>query len=192
MTISHVVPLACAFALLSGAAPLTSQDQSLRVAVGTAVPVGGAGERRDAGPAAMLSVDFAPSVRGPLQGNLRLDVEWSLLTAPPSPAGETRPLHGDLRAYGASLNAVVKVPTNSIEPYLLAGIGAYRLQRAGATRNVYGTTPAVQLGVGLDGNRWRRINPFVEARALMHVTDYGSDEFSPTVYWPVLLGVRLR
>ena len=181
--------LLAALTVLTGAAPLHSQDLSFRAGVGTAIPVGGAGQRRDAGPAVMLSVETRLS---PFW-SLRLDGEWSLLNGPPAPAGqEYYSNYTDLRTAGLSLNAVLSLSEGALAPYLLAGIGAYSLQREGDDLSPYGTTGALQAGFGIDAAVWERFSPFAEARAQVHITDYGSDEFSPTVYWPVLIGVRIR
>lgn len=124
---------------------------------------------------------------------LRLDGEWSLLNARPAPAGqEAYSQYADVRTYGLSLNGILRFSEDELAPYLLVGIGAYRLQAIDQRPSPYGTTGALQAGFGIDGNLWERVNPFVEARAMVHVTDYASDEFSPTVYWPVLIGLRLR
>lgn len=125
--------------------------------------------------------------------SLRLDGEWSRLNGPPAPAGQEHfSEYLDLRTVGLSLNGSLRLSESEFAPYLLAGLGAYRLQRVGGPPNPYGTTGAVQVGFGMNANLWERVSPFVEARALVHVTDYGSDEWSPTVTWPVLLGVRIR
>lgn len=101
-------------------------------------------------------------------------------------------MYHDLRTYGASLNAILAPSEGELAPYLLVGVGVYRLQAVGQRPSPYGTTGALQAGFGIDAEIGKRINPFVEARAQIHVTDYGSDEWSPTVYWPVLIGVRTR
>ena len=189
MRISRVTLLLAACAALAGAAPLHAQDLSFRAGAGAAIPVGGAGERRDAGPSAMLSIESRLSR---LWG-LRLDGEWSLLNGPPVPAvEEDYSSRRDLRTIGASLNGIFWFSDSQIAPYWLIGIGAYRLQRVDAPASPYGTTGAFQAGLGIDGKLWDRVDPFVEARAMLHVTDYGSDEFSPTVYWPIVIGVRIR
>ncbi len=137
----------------------------------------------------MTSIESRPS----RLWSLRLDGEWSLLNGPPAPAGQEHlSNYHDLRTFGASLNGILRFSEAEIAPYLLAGIGAYRLQQVGAPPGPYGTTGALQTGIGIDSNIWERVNPFVEARALVHVTDYGSDEFSPTVYWPVVIGLRIQ
>lgn len=181
--------LLATFTALTGVAPLQAQDLSLRAAAGAAVPVGRTGEERDTGPAAMLSVE----IRLSRLWRLRLDGEWSQLTGTPAPAGQEQfSNYQDLRAIGASLNYVLKFSEDQLAPYLLAGVGAYRLQRVDAPASPYGTTGALQAGIGIDGNFWGWVEPFAEARAMVHATDYGSDEFSATVYWPILVGLRIR
>jgi len=144
---------------------------------------------RDAGPATLLSVEIPLSSRL----SVRMDGEWSLLRGPTAPAGqESMSDFQDLRTLGISLNGVMRLSDGRVAPYLLVGAGAYRLQRLDAPASPYGTTGAVQAGSGLDSNRWSRVNPFVEARAQVHATDYGAGDFSATVYWPVVIGLRLQ
>lgn len=177
------------FAVLAGTGPLGAQDLSFRVAAGIAVPAGGAGERRDTGPSAMMSVEIP---LGRLSG-LRLDGEWSRLTGKPAPAGQEHfSDYQHLRSIGVSLNAIGRFSEGRFAPYMVAGLGAYRLQRLDAPASPYGTTGALQAGLGVDGPLWQRVAPFLETRAMLHVTDYGSDEFSPTVYLPILVGLRVR
>lgn len=180
---SRIAILLGGLALATGALPLSAQRLTFRAAAGAAVPVGDAGERRDAGPAASLSLESRLSGRW----SLRLDGDWALLDAPS--ASE----HADLRTYGVALNVVGRLFPSGPTPYLLAGVGAYRLQAVGQAPNPYGITGAAQAGLGVEGGRiWRRINPFAEVRATVHATDYAAREFSPTVYWPVLVGVQIR
>lgn len=157
--------------------------------MGAAFPVGGAGERRDAGPAALVSVESRQSK----YWSIRVDAEWSLLNARPAPAGQEGHFqYADLRTYGASLNGILRFPEDAITVYLLGGIGAYSLQAVDQRRSPYGMTGALQAGFGIEGNFWKRVNPFIEARALSHITDYGSDEYSSTTYWPATVGLRIR
>jgi len=187
MSIFRAILIAGALTGVVGSASLEAQDLSVRAAAGAAIPVGGAGERRSAGPAAMLSVESRLSNLW----SLRVAGEWSLLRGPTAPAGQEHfSEHQDLRTLGVSLNGIVRLSDDRVAPYVIAGAGAYRLQRVDAPASPYGITGAVQAGFGWDGNLWDRVTPFVEARAQVHVTDYGTDEFLPTVYWPVVIGVR--
>jgi hypothetical protein len=173
-----------ALALLAGAAPLGAQGTYFRAGTGLALPVGEAGERYRAGPLA------AVSIQTPLGGrwSVRFEAEWSRMDGR-SDGTATPP---DLRTVGGSMNAVRHLSRPPAAPYLLAGIGGYRLQRVGDHPNGYGTTPMVQLGIGVDGTVLRHINPFAEVRAQVHLTDYAADELSPSVFRPITLGVRIR
>ncbi|MDP9347936.1 MAG: hypothetical protein M3P24_02125 [Gemmatimonadota bacterium] len=90
------------------------------------------------------------------------------------------------------MNGILRSSEDDLAPYLLLGVGAYRLQAVGQSPSPYGTTGALQAGFGIDGRVRERLNAFVEARAQIHVTDYGSNEWSPTVYWPVLIGLQIQ
>ncbi len=172
-----------ALALLAGAAPLDAQGTFFRLGTGLAQPVAEAGERYRAGPVA------AASIQTPLGGrwSVRFDAEWSRMDGR-SFGTVTAP---DLRTVGGSMNAVRHLSRARAAPYLLAGIGGYRLQRVGDHTNGYGTTPMVQLGIGVDGTVLRYINPYAEVRAQVHLTDYAADELSPSVFRPITLGVRI-
>lgn len=169
---------------------LFAQDLSYRVAAGAAMPSGTAGESRNLGPATTLSVALALSP----YFSVRFDTEFSLLDGLPVPPGQPSNFdYGDMRTFGASLNGIVRLFEDRYSTYVLGGIGAYRLQHLGGRPNPYGTTVAVQFGIGVDTNLWDRFNPFIEARAQAHVTDYGAEEFSTfTTIWPVMVGVRIR
>jgi hypothetical protein len=172
-----------------GAAPLRAERLSLRVAGGAVFPNAEAAQRRDAGPAAMLSAEYRLSHLW----SLRADGEWSLLRGPPAPAGQEGSwAHHDLRTHGVSLNAVMRFTDGPLVPYVLTGIGAYRLQFVGGSPSPYGTTGALQVGLGADANFGGRINPFIEARAQVHLTDYGSTDYGITRVTPVMAGVRIR
>jgi hypothetical protein len=189
MSIFRVGLIVSAMALVVGPASLEAQAPSVRAAAGAAIPVGGAGERRDGGPAAVLSVETTLSSRW----SLRVVGEWSLLRGPTAPAGQEHfSTHHDLRTLGVSLNGMMRLSDERLAPYLLVGAGAYRLQGIGDRASPYGTTGAVQAGFGLDSNYWSRVNPFMEARAQVHATDYGASDASATVYWPVVIGLRLQ
>ena len=189
MILRPLVLLGALGALLA-ATPAHAQEIILKVAGGAAVPVGGAAEQRGTGPATMGTVEF----RLGSHWGVRIDAEWASLDAPAAQETERgRFAHADVRVYGGSLNGVLRFPEGGgLAPYLLIGIGAYRLQAVDAHPSPYGTTGALQAGFGIDAAAWKRLNPFAEARAMVHVTDYASAEYTPTVYWPILVGVRVR
>jgi hypothetical protein len=189
--------LVLVLALVAVDARLVAQSLTARAAAGVAVPVGtagGAGERYRPGPAAEIAVETPLSVGASGRGSLRVGATWVRLPgrviAGPSGAGAR---YADLGMLGGSLDLVVARTGGAAEPYLVAGLGAYRLQKRGERRNPYGTTAALQAGVGVDLRPRSRIGPFVEARLVLHVTDYASAaEFVPTVHAPVRVGVRIR
>lgn len=170
--------------------PLSAQATSVRAGAGRVVPVGDAKKVRDPGPAAAIALELGLSRRW----SVRLDGEWSLLNGPAAPPGqELYSQYSDLRTLGGALSAVMRFSEGAFSPYLLAGIGAYRLQRVKAPRSVYGTTPALQAGVGIDVNLSRSIGAFAEARGQAHITDYGAGkDFGSTNYWLLIAGFRLR
>lgn len=179
-----------ALTVLLAVKPLSAQALSVRAGAGSAIPVGGAKKVRDAGPAAAIAVELGLSRRW----RVRLDGEWSLLNGPAAPPGqEIYSRYSDLRTQGGSLNAVMRFSDGAFSPYLLAGIGAYRLQRVRAPKSPYGTTPALQAGVGVDVNLSRSIGAFAEARGQVHTTDYGAArEFGWTTFWPLIAGIRIQ
>jgi hypothetical protein len=187
MTIRSIALFLATSALLVGAVPSHAQSVAFRAGVGAAVPVGETADRRSAGPAAVVSVESRLDSRW----GVRVDGEWSVLRAA-TPAGPEHGSRGGIRTVGVSLNGTLKLPAGDYAPYLLAGIGAYRLQDRNQRRSPYGTTGAVQAGLGIEGPAWGRISPWGEARALVHATDYGSADWSPTVYLPLALGLRVR
>lgn len=178
--------LLAALLLAAGAPSLGAQRVTSGGGMGVALPVGDAAERRTSGPAATVTFELYLSRRW----SLRLDGDWSLLQGRPAPAGQEVQPAADLQAYGVALNAVARVFDAATTPYLLAGAGVYRLQ-AGDARNPYGPTAALQAGVGVETRVSPRIQPFAEARITVHATDYASREFAPTIYWPLLFGLRI-
>jgi hypothetical protein len=187
MTMLRAAVLTAALSLPLLAPPLGAQDSAVRLGAGVALPVGGVAELRGAGPAAALSLESRVAGRW----SVRLGAEWAVLAA-----GPTTPEAGagvrELRTVGISAAAVRRFGGGAVAPYLLLGAGGYRLQEVGGSRTPYGTTGALQAGIGVDVARFARLAPFAEARALVHATDYGSREWSPTVYLPVQVGVRVH
>lgn len=188
MIIFRATLLLAALTTVVGLAPLHSQDLSIRAGVGAAMPVGGADVRRDAGPAVMLSVEYWLD----RVWSIRFDGERSSLNARSAPAEqEAFSQYQDLRTQGVSVNGIARYSDAELAPYLLVGIGAYQLQVDNDRPNPYGTTGAVQAGIGVERNVWSLLNLFAEARAQAHLTDYGSGDSSATVYWPLLIGLRI-
>lgn len=181
--------LATAAALALAAAPLRAQELSYRAGGGVAFPTG---DRRDAGLTAMASVErpVSPS------WSLRLDLEWSRFNGQTaSPGGEHFANYQDMRIVGAALNGILNLSVDDadIAPYLVGGLGGYWFQRADAPRNPSPLSGALQIGIGIDSHFWSRVNPFMEARSTMHLTEYGGADYTFVTYrFPVVVGIRIH
>jgi hypothetical protein len=177
--------LVVAWALLGGALPAGAQGfgGAVRVAAGTALPGGGVSERQAAGPTALLSLELFGN-RGRVRGGVRIDAEWTRF--------DGRREQRDLEVRGASLTALIGANGRLVVPYALVGLGLYRLQRVGDEPNVYGTTGAGQLGLGVEIAAWDRFRPFVEGKLHLHLTDYGAGDFEWVYYRPLFVGLRVR
>lgn len=126
--LSHV---AAAFLLTVGSIPASAQ---LRPMVDVAVELAG-GKGRAAGAAAQVAFEFLPTTRLPI--GVRADVshhQWrdGFLNS-----------HVTSRGTAATLDLVYRLPTTSIRPYVLAGVGGYAVQGLGLR-------PGWNLGGGLE------------------------------------------
>jgi hypothetical protein len=167
--------------LIAQAGPVRAQDGAITAGLGLSIPRGTAGERYGFGPAGRLSVEVQRGSRLAF----RLDAEWSRM-----PGGILEFYPEDLLTYGGSLNALWRFRGSRYVPYLLLGAGGYRLQRMGDDPSVYGTTPALQAGVGLEAWYRATMAVVVEMRTVAHLTDYAAEEFTPSIFWPVMAGLR--
>lgn len=160
---------------------LSAQMLDVRLGGGAARPVAGSDDLFASGPAAQLSLGAQLSrVFG-----LRLDAEWGRLAG-----GHVASEPDDVHVYGASLNVVLRVPDLVVTPYALVGIGAFRIH-PGGDEPYYGTTGAVQAGLGVELHVWDRVRPFAEIRQTLHLTDVAAPEFRATVVRPAVVGVSV-
>ena len=173
-----------ALALLCVSAPVAAQDLAIRLGGGLAAPIYTTSNDYVTGPAAMAALEAFLTPRW----GLRLDVEWSRINE-----RDDLGSGGQVQTWGASLNGVYRFPGQLARPYLLAGVGAYQLERTVFEADPYdfGITSAVQLGAGIDLDLWPGVEPFAEARAALHMTDYPHPDVGPAYIWPVVVGVRL-
>ena len=184
MQIRPVRSILTVLALLCVSAPVAAQDLAIRLGGGLAAPVYITSNDYVSGPAAMVALE---AFLTPTWG-LRLDFDWSRINERDTGVSGTQ-----VQTWGASLDGVYRFPGESVQPYLLAGVGGYQLERTAfeAERYSHGITPAVQAGGGVDLDLWPGLQPFAEARATLHLTDYPHIDDGPTFIWPVVVGVRL-
>jgi hypothetical protein len=145
---------------------------------GRAVPLGDQVHVRTSG----WSIAFGAGTLSDSAWGVRADAEYFRL----GPGEFQRAMRG----VGLSASAALFFGNETIRPYMLAGLGGYRLQIDGAHDNPYGTTVAVSLGVGLDLRLHRRLGAFAETRYVLHATDYGLGGAGTTSHGPVHVGVR--
>jgi len=86
------------------------------------------------------------------------------------------------------LSGLRAIGTGPTRPYVLFGAGGYHMQIEGVSRNPYGTIGAVFAGAGIEHSHggWRL---FGESRGKLTLSDYGSQEFSPGLQFPTVVGV---
>jgi hypothetical protein len=145
----------------------------------------------------MLSLEVVHGTQGVVRAGMRFDGVWSRLNGrAPSADPRAGPGSDDIDIYGVSLNGTVGLTGWHVEPYLLAGVGLYVFQSLNPARRERMVAPGVQAGIGLELRLWKWINPFFEARSLINFTaGYfigPAVAIEPTVYWPWMIGLRLR
>jgi hypothetical protein len=179
-------------ALLVGAivpTPAAAQEVEVEAIGGLQVPVGAMARYRTAGPrfggAVRYHLDGSPwSIRAELTTGRLMEVAEEREGYPPF-----RP--GDLASHGLALTGIRRIGAGAVQPYLLTGIGAYRMRIEGSDPNPYGTIGSLLAGGGLEQEvgPWRI---FAETRAKVTLSDYGSREFSPGIQLPTTVGIGRR
>lgn len=180
--------LAISAAVLLSSAAGAADDNPFRAAAGggVTVPILGAATRRGPGPAVLVGLSH--------RVGLKAELSWELLDGPQITDERDRNYTnlGDLSVLGVSLGLNAQAATAGFAPYLGCAIGAYWMQRIGGTRSPYGITWGVHATAGIDWKLEGPIHPFVELRGIFHLTDYGSQEWNPTIYFPVVAGARFQ
>jgi hypothetical protein len=162
--------------LTSGPAPLTSGPISLRAAGGVTFPAGLTS--KVFGPVALVAVEASLVTAI----SLRVDGEvWWVGTQ--EPAGR------HTCVAGASVNGILHLWDHIVSPYLVAGAGYYRVRSSRGGPEGY--TPTLQVGLGLDADLARRVNPFLEVRVTHQLSDPTHPDGPSSVYWPVVVGARV-
>lgn len=162
---------------LLNSADASAQTTTLSAGLGVALPAGAQADRRDAGMSASVGIGHAISEHW----DVRADAEYMRLAS--SGLNET------MQGIGITASAVLYFTRTGLQTYLLAGAGGYRLDISGR-RNVYGTTAAVHAGLGFQHRVRGAMSLYAEGRYVVHMTDYGSGEFSLTLHAPLNVGVN--
>ena len=172
---------------LSSAAP-AAVAQSLQpgIDLGAAAPTGGAGEHRSVGAHVALSLGWG--TRDPGLG-VRGEVAWTRIEGEPAPAGDPSWRWGDLTARSARATLVYTLSGERARGYGLLGVGAYDLEVAGRS-DPDGIVPGLNFGFGVSAPLGR-VRLAAELQGVLVISDYGSNEFEPPIYWPLTIGIRL-
>jgi hypothetical protein len=167
---------------------LRAQSLESSVALGVAVPNGGLGKNRTAGPVLRGAVTFGDRQRRHVRLRLALESAW-LLERGARPSTPTSN-NGTFRSLSALASIVVGARgTPAIAPYFLAGLGVERLAVVNVT-NPYGATLGFRAGVGM---QWRvgSHTMFAEITPHLAATDFGTGtDFGTASYVPIVLGIR--
>jgi hypothetical protein len=166
--------------------PAAAQEMEVSALGGVQVPLGGMAQYRTPGPRVGVAIGYhlagSPwSFRAELTSGRLMEVAEDREGYPPF-----RP--GDLASHGVALAAIRRMGEGTVQPYLLTGVGGYRMQIEESGPNPYGTIGALFAGGGLQREMgpWRL---FAETRAKITLSDYGSREFSPGIQLPTTVGI---
>jgi hypothetical protein len=161
----------------------SARGQSAIASVGIAIPTGGLGARRGAGPIARFGGEWRPPVSAV---NFRLEAELASMLG--SPGGSNGSSTGDLKSF-AGLATVVVGSSGQRRGYATLSIAAQSLSVRGAN-NPYGTTPGLRAGFGFRmpaGKRWL----VIEAARHLNVTDFATGrDFEAGTFNLITAGLR--
>jgi opacity protein-like surface antigen len=99
---------------------------------------------------------------------------------------------GSTQILGALGNVTVELPTGRVRPYVLAGLGTFRIKSQAETTTESGSSSSTEFGVdGGAGLRLRLLGleAYVEGRVANVYTDRGFAEAKSVKYVPVTFGV---
>lgn len=159
--------------------------------LGRAVPRGGLAEYQSTGPLFAGSVGYSFERITPFTPMLRADVTWLRFQGDEELQARGLVGYGNLRSVGGSLNLMLALPhLDPLRPYALYGIGRYTMQIEDLERNRNGPAWGATFGVGAE-LRVGRVYIMAEAPVRLMLTDYGSREVEPAVYYPLSVGLRV-
>ena len=167
---------------------VSAQSVEPSLALGVAVPTGGLGAQRSAGPLLRAAVTLGNRERRHVRFRLELEGAW--LVGDERRAVSRSWSAGMFRAVSGLATMVVGARgTPTVAPYLIIGMGLQRLSVVGVT-NPYGMTFGVRGGAGL---QWRvgSRTMFAEVSSHAAATDFGTtSDFSLATYVPITIGIR--
>jgi hypothetical protein len=188
-----IVPMLRTVCVIVSAATLavtrvSAQSVEPSLALGVALPTGGLGAQRTAGPLLRAAVTLGDRQRRHVR--LRFELEGAWLVGDERRASSGSWSAGTLRAVSGLATMVVGARGSpAVAPYLLVGMGLQRLAVAGVS-NPYGMTFGIRGGAGL---QWR-VGPrtmFAEVSSHAAATDFGTtSDFSVATYVPITIGIR--
>ena len=167
---------------------VSAQSVEPSLALGVAVPTGGLGARRTAGPVLRAAVTLGDRERRHVRFRLELEGAWLVGDEPRAGSGSWSA--GTFRAVSGLATMVVGARGSpTVAPYLIIGMGLQRMSVVGRT-NPYGATFGVRGGAGL---QWQ-VGPrtmFAEVSSHAAATDFGTtSDFSLATYVPITIGIR--
>jgi hypothetical protein len=183
----RIICLIAAAATIAGT-PLGAQSVERSLAVGLAIPTGGLGAQRTAGPALRAAATFGDRQRRHVR--LRLELEGAWLIGDERRAGSGSWRTGTMRTVSGLASMLVGATgTPAVAPYFVVGVGVQRMSIVGVT-NPYGLTFGVRGGAGLQWQVGRR-TMFAEVSSHAAATDFGTtSDFSLATYIPLTIGIR--
>jgi opacity protein-like surface antigen len=164
---------------LALAMPVAAQVPVLSAAGGLSVPTSRYGRPLDVGFNVQASGDIQP-MPGPLE--FRGDVLWSRFAV-------GNPGSGSSNVVGGTLDAVLRVPSPGLSPYVLGGIGAYDVEVGNNTSHHSRFGTGLNIGGGVRFALVPFLHMFIETR--YHVV-YASPFGGNTTFVPIVVGVRLH
>lgn len=175
--------------LITQLLPVAVKSQTLTPSfgVGIAVPSGSFGAARSAGPLLNASILLGESTR---VVRIRFGVETAWMRGSASGESEGSWRESDLRVVNGLASVLIAPFVARSGPYAMFGAG---IQRAWATgvRNPYGAGGSLHAGVGVDVPIGRS-SLSIELVPQLLLTDFGSEEWSPGIYWPISVAWRFR
>lgn len=161
---------------------LAAQQARVGVLGGVSVPTGNMKERRESGRelGAVAMLEWT-------RWTLRTDFTYTRFPGKTAgPLGEFS--FGDLTNVAVHANLLYLRHEEPFRHYLLFGTGLHRLEGTRGSFNPYGWTSGVQAGAGLRFSV-RRVALFAETRWAIIFSDYGNDDFKPSTFVPISVGV---